>query len=168
MVWSTGSWNVDFLSSAIRRFRRLRELSASELVTLAGAAWALRLAAPLLRSRGLQDAQAALSRWAPGRRTHADRATSVARMTYLVAVASDVGPRRPNCLQRSLVLWWLLRRRGIDSEVRIGVRRSRGKEGLDFHAWVEHDGRVLNDASDIRQHFATFDRAIVPRGASFD
>lgn len=73
----------------------------------------------------------------------------------------------PNCLARSLVLWWLLQRRGIDSEIRIGVRRSRQGAGMEFHAWVEHRGAVINDAADIREHFATFDRAIVPPGARF-
>jgi hypothetical protein len=36
---------------------------------------------------------------------------------------------------------------------------------LDFHAWVEHEGVVLNDVPDVRARFATFDRAIAPTSA---
>lgn len=88
------------------------------------------------------------------------------RLAWIVEVVARRGPWPANCLQRSVVLWWFLRRRGISSEIRIGVRRrpatASGSQGLDFHAWVELDGVVLNDRSDIRGRFATFDRAIVP------
>ena len=90
------------------------------------------------------------------------------RIAWVVEAAARRGPWPANCLQRSLTLWWFLARRGIDSDLRIGVRRrpgaTRGGE-LDFHAWVEHDGVVINDSPTIRQRFATFDRAIAPKDA---
>jgi hypothetical protein len=45
------------------------------------------------------------------------------------------------CLAKALVLQWMLGRRGIASEVRIGVRRGDGP--LRAHAWVERRGQVL-------------------------
>lgn len=47
------------------------------------------------------------------------------------------------CLHRSLTLWWLLRRHGVDSDIRFGARR--GPEGLEAHAWVEWHGYALMD-----------------------
>ena len=46
-----------------------------------------------------------------------------------------------SCLTQALAGWWLLRRRGIDSELRVGVNR--GGEGLTAHAWLLVEGQVL-------------------------
>jgi hypothetical protein len=94
---------------------------------------------------------------------------AASRLAWLVDGVARRGLWKANCLQRSLVLWWLLQRRSTDAEIRIGVRRRPGTDrtdsALDFHAWVEFSNAVLNDRPDIRQVFATFDRPIVPAGA---
>lgn len=78
---------------------------------------------------------------------------------HLVAVAArQYSPRWANCLKRSLVLWYLLRRQGISSDLRIGVRREQGE--FQAHAWVEYQGRVLNDSPDIHGVFVAFEAAI--------
>lgn len=59
------------------------------------------------------------------------------------------------CLAESLTLWWLLRRRGVAADFRIGVRTITGP--LQAHAWVEHDGVVLNDVQNISEIFEPFD-----------
>jgi hypothetical protein len=41
------------------------------------------------------------------------------------------------CLSNAIALTWMLRRRGVDAAVRIGVKRAGGFEA---HAWVECDG----------------------------
>jgi hypothetical protein len=64
-----------------------------------------------------------------------------------------------NCLERSLVLWWLLRRRGIPAELRIGARKLAGR--FEAHAWVELGNVVLNDSGEEHRHFAPFDGSIV-------
>jgi hypothetical protein len=68
------------------------------------------------------------------------------------------GPATPNCLVRSTVLWWFLRRRGIDGELHIGAR----KNGTSFeaHAWVELGGQVLNDTPEVHHHYSRFDAPI--------
>ena len=71
-----------------------------------------------------------------------------------------------NCLEQSLVLWWLLRRRGIAAELRIGARKE--FERFEAHAWVEVDSAVLNDASAEHQHFVPFDGPITPLEARTD
>lgn len=70
----------------------------------------------------------------------------------LVAGRSVVGAR---CLGRSLVLWFLLRRRGVDAELVIGAEAPRGGK-LPAHAWVEVNGEPVNDALDVRERFGSF------------
>jgi Transglutaminase-like superfamily len=65
-----------------------------------------------------------------------------------------------NCLEQSLVLWWLLRRRGISAELRIGARKE--FERFEAHAWVELDSAVLNDRNAEHLHFVPFDGPISP------
>jgi len=82
------------------------------------------------------------------------RAKSVAR---IVTIAAGSGPIRATCLRRSLLLWWLLRRDGIEAIVRVGVQRGEGG-ALDAHAWVEYRGRPLNDTEDVALRFLPFER----------
>lgn len=157
------------LPRAVGRARyRLRELTADELRLFVSAPVALPLAAAALRRWGLQDVQSKLARWCPpsSRWRHVDQAAAARRITWCVLVGAAYGPWPANCLQRSVVLWWFLLRRGIESELRIGVRRS-DNGGLDFHAWIEHAGDVISDRPEVRGDYATFDRAIAPRSATF-
>jgi Transglutaminase-like superfamily len=68
------------------------------------------------------------------------------------------GPTNPNCLERSMTLWWLLRRAGVDGELHIGARKDGGR--FEAHAWVEMGGQVLNDSAEVHQHYARFDAPI--------
>jgi hypothetical protein len=90
------------------------------------------------------------------------------RAAWVVYAGSAYGPWPANCLQRSVVLWWFLRRRGLDGQLRIGVRRDPQLQKLTFHAWVEYDDVVLNDAIDVRERYVVFDRPIAPRNGSFE
>jgi len=71
-----------------------------------------------------------------------------------------------NCLEQSLVLWWLLRRRGIAAELRIGARKEFDR--FEAHAWVEVNTAVLNDTNAEHQHFVPFDGPITPLEARTD
>lgn len=59
-----------------------------------------------------------------------------------------------SCLTRSLLLDWMLRRRGVQGQLRIGVRLDQG--ALAAHAWVEVDGAPVNDRPDVGADFASF------------
>jgi len=63
-------------------------------------------------------------------------------------------PRRAECLQRSAVLTCLMRRYGLPAQMVIGTQK------LPFraHAWVELDGRVVNDKQDMPQLYAEIAR----------
>lgn len=74
-------------------------------------------------------------------------ATMVNRAARLVRIPGD-------CLTRSLLLGWLLRRRGVASQLRIGVKMNEGS--LAAHAWVEYAGIAINDQPDVGEQFAAF------------
>jgi hypothetical protein len=166
-------WRDSPFAAARTRKERLRRLRGRELLRGVQALAYLPLAAIVLDRWGLQRAQQRLARRAPTRVAHvgADGRSldEARRLAWVVDGTARRGPWKANCLQRSLVLWWFLLRRGIASEIRIGVRRRPGAPSgareLDFHAWVECQGLVLNDRSDVREVFATFDRAIAPPDA---
>ena len=71
-----------------------------------------------------------------------------------VNIAARHSPLPATCLTRSLLLGWLLRRRGVQSQLRIGVRLTQG--ALDAHAWVESEGIPVNDRPDVNAQFASF------------
>ena len=92
--------------------------------------------------------------------TEPNKARPAAEAVALVAGRSLVGAR---CLCRSLVLWFLLRRRGIDAQLVIGAQASVNGE-LPAHAWVEVSGEPVNDAPDIRERFGSFELQLPPLG----
>lgn len=63
------------------------------------------------------------------------------RLAYLVEVAARHHPFRPSCLDKSLVLYRLLRSSGVDAEFAIGTLKKNG--ALEAHAWVEYQGAII-------------------------
>jgi hypothetical protein len=81
-----------------------------------------------------------------------------AQLSMIVELAARRRLVNATCLRRSLVLWYLLRREGIDSELRIGVRKE--AEKIIGHAWVEIDGSVINDDVENIKQFTPMDLEI--------
>lgn len=81
----------------------------------------------------------------------------------MVKVAAHYTPYA-TCVHQSLVLWWLLRRQGVESELRIGVRKDHGRQ-LGGHAWVELLGQALNDDENVHQRFNPLNHPAPPVGA---
>jgi hypothetical protein len=139
---------------------KLRALGAEERRLLALCLVAIPWVVIGLRLFGFRRMRAFLGRKAGANRpartwtskTAAARARVVARIAGL---AAGRGPVRATCLRRSMLVWWLLRREGIDATVRIGVRRD-GAE-LRAHAWVEHRGTPIDEGDDPRIEFTPFD-----------
>lgn len=131
--------------SVRNNWRTFLGLSPAERHLFLTAALLLPAVALALRLVGLKRSQAALARLVPMGRPAAapGRAAAAARM---VLAASRYAPCRADCLRRSLVLWWLLRRAGFPAELRIGVRKRDGQ--LEAHAWVESGGLTLDQGTD--------------------
>jgi hypothetical protein len=73
----------------------------------------------------------------------------------MVASACGLFPLRPTCLTRSLALVYLLRRRGLPAELRIGVRKT--GEAFGAHAWVECQGESFGQR-DGGAEYSAFER----------
>jgi Transglutaminase-like superfamily len=73
----------------------------------------------------------------------------VERICSALDKACCLYPKRALCLQRSAVLIKMLRSRGLHAHMIIGAQK------LPFraHAWVELDGRILNDRLASRENF---------------
>ena len=51
------------------------------------------------------------------------------------------------CLPKSLTLHWMLRRRGIESQIKIGVNKK--PQEIFAHAWVEVDGEAVGESEQV-------------------
>ena len=142
---------------AWRRFQRLSGAERSVVLEAAGAHLATWLG---LRLIGYQAWKKLLVRLLPANNSEPDaarpeNAASARRISQLEMAAARNLPLRTNCLEQSLVLWWLLERRSIAAELRIGARKHAGH--FEAHAWVELDGKVLNELAEEHLHFVPFD-----------
>lgn len=68
------------------------------------------------------------------------------RLAFLVEVAARYQWPAPTCLAKGFAVYALLVRRGLDAALVIGARKRDGR--LEAHAWSEHLGRPLTDASE--------------------
>jgi hypothetical protein len=142
----------------LQRFRGL-ERPARELFVWASVL--LPLISLSLRLRGCAATQAFLSRFlsSPGGKDGQalNDAARVEQTVRMVRAAARYGFGRRTCLHKSLTLWWLLRRQGISSNLRLGVRKSGGK--FEAHAWIEYNGAALNDGDEPAKQYTVFDEA---------
>jgi hypothetical protein len=119
------------------------------------AAIAVPLVRTALRVVGFRRCQAALNRLTPVRVRPAAAPPvldDVTRLARLVRAAAHHGVVDRNCLTESMAIWWLLRRCGLESDIRIGVRIDDDGR-LDAHAWVEWAGTALDEHRGISHTF---------------
>jgi Transglutaminase-like superfamily len=154
------------LKNAMRTWRSYRRLSAGDRRLARETAAALLATRIGLRVGGLRRCKELLVRLAPLRTPGADvvlygqpEMEAARRVAAIQEAVSQHLPWQASCLEKSLVLWWQLGRRGIAAEMRIGARKEAGR--FEAHAWVELGNVVLNDSGDTHMHFATFDGTIL-------
>jgi hypothetical protein len=136
------------------RRQRIRALNAAQWRVVATSVVLLPLIQVMLKSRGLKRTAALLAARSDRQLGSPDRveAASMADAVSLVAGRKVVGAL---CLGRSLLLWFLLRRRGMDAELVVGTKAPVDEAWM-AHAWVELDGRPVNDVADVREHYGSF------------
>lgn len=150
--------------SATSRLAQFRRLTRSERTILFGALAILPLAAVGLRLAGLRRMQTVLARCLPrpkGCRAEADLTAQAKQVARMVSVAARHGLYRASCLPTALALQSMLRRRGIEVDLRLGVRKADGR--IEAHAWLEHQGAPLIDSPDVGERYGAFDRVIRQR-----
>lgn len=129
-----------------------RAWHACRIAWLTGCAWAGFALFDVARLAGFAHLHEWLRRRRPARpwlwRAHADD------VVWAVDEACVWYVKRAACLQRSAVATWLLRRHGWPAALVIGYRPL----PFESHAWVELDGRVVNDRPQYPRVFTVLDR----------
>jgi Transglutaminase-like superfamily len=128
-----------------------RSIALDSVLGLAATSMGLRIA-------GFQRWKTMTARLTRNKMRTTETVASVETASQIARIELAVARRLPfstNCLEQSLVLLWLLRRRGIPAELRIGARKQSNR--FEAHAWVEFKGAVLNDAGDEHLHFVPFE-----------
>lgn len=150
-----------------QRLRRFRSLSRNEQRLFFQAIALLPLLSASFRVIGFLRTQRALQvlihKGMPRQSTVEGRTILVGVTLHMVQAAAEYGIGRPTCLERSLVLWWLLGRQGIPAQMRIGARKVQGK--FEAHAWVECGGLNVGEPVEPHRHFEAFQTAF-PNGIS--
>jgi hypothetical protein len=146
-----------------RKWRRYQMRPVEERALILRASVALPLTSLGLRVFGFRRWKELIERFSSPRSTPVASQPSVQleiarRAVRAIQSAELHGPATPNCLERSVVLWWLLRRDGIVGELHIGARKTGAQ--FEAHAWVELAGQVLNDTVEVHKHYARFDAPI--------
>jgi len=141
----------------VRRFSALKRPAQSVFLR---AMLLLPLVSLSLRWRGFRATQVSLQRLlsiTKGKKGQATCPESAALTARLVNSADRHGLMPSTCLAKSLTLWWLLEKQGIEAHLRIGIRKE--NEKFEAHAWVEQGGGALNEPEEHHLHYAAFDAA---------
>jgi transglutaminase superfamily protein len=156
-----------FLKSSLpmwERLRRFRALEQPAQKLFLSAALLLPFVSLQLKIRGFVATRAMLESRLKTRELTQDNAgieARTARTVRMVLAAKRYAWGKASCLEESIVLWYLLGRQGIESALRIGIRKDDGK--FDAHAWVERDGVALNQPDAHHEHYAAFDAEFTSR-----
>ena len=136
-------------------FQRFRSLDSKAQVIFGRAVALLPWVMVSLRLRGFKSTQASLQKKLTPASPEEGTGAIVETVCRMVKAAGYYGFARPNCLEESLVLWYLLRRQYIPAALRIGVRKTQG--AFEAHAWVEYQGAPLNHGEWTHPHYAAFE-----------
>ena len=136
----------------MRRLKKALQLPPSELWVLAQAAVYMPAVRLALRFVSVARLNAMATRSRLPSATIDATPKDIAR---LVSIAADHGIYQARCLEKSLVLRWLLARRGIHAQLAFGAYKAEG--AMQAHAWVEIDGVPLNEDDGAHLDFARFE-----------
>ena len=139
------------------RLRRFRKLPAPARRIFLRAAALLPLVALRLRLQGFQVTKDRLqAATGTNLENNSDGAAEQAQLTAkMVRAAARHGIGSPSCLEESLVLLHLLNAQGIAARLRIGVKKNIPQ--FEAHAWIEFDGKPLNESEALHDHYAPFE-----------
>lgn len=136
-----------FLSSPVRRWLQWRSLHSRDrraLFFFAAMLPAVDASLRLLGYRRTCRLLDAFSRHDVYRHPNRDESEHAERLAQLALVAGRRGAVHASCLRQALALNFLLRKKGLASEVRLGIAPPDGN-GFNAHAWVELDGIALGE-----------------------
>lgn len=139
----------------IRKLNSFLNLSFKEQSLLIQALILLPLVHLSLKLKGMKYTQAILTRLS----SSVDNKNEKKENLYIVIITAKMVKIASKyqicatCLRRSLVLWFLLKKQGINSKLCIGVRQEKGQ--FEAHAWVEFKGIPINENENLKEMFVT-------------
>jgi Transglutaminase-like superfamily len=149
------------MPSVSHKWRRFYQLSGYERGALIEGAAGLVATWACLRLAGFRRWNALLE-WLSPSAAMINQPVTALECAQIVARMEAAAARnllfRPTCLERSVVLCWLLRRRGIPAELRIGARQD--QQRFSAHAWVQCLDAIFDDSGETHLHFVPFDGPI--------
>ena len=107
----------------------------------------------LLKIRGFESLIRKVEHWPTAEPRTTDLETC-RRVRAMVDRAQVYYPKKAMCLQHSAVVTCLLRRRGVPAEMILAAQEFPPKA----HAWVEVDGRVVNDLTAVQKIYRVMRR----------
>ena len=140
-----------------RKLTRFMALPSADRGVFVSAAALMPLFRLAIRYPGL----ARFMNWIEGRTRCEPTRLALPEVRALARLVNQAGAHSPggaNCLTRSLLLKWLLLRRGVECQLRIGVRTT-GKV-LEAHAWIDYEGEPINDRPENCAAFTAFEKPI--------
>jgi hypothetical protein len=157
------------VSAVIAPYRRISSVGWSDLGLLVEAASLMMLVSVGLRLLRFPTLRRILDAGAGSHARGAARACpaqTIARVRWAIATAGRL-PIGATCLVEALAADLLVRRRGVISVVRIGVRvGANASTPLEAHAWVECDGKAIVGELHDLHHFTVLTAQIPDAGAS--
>ncbi len=143
---------------ASNRLKKIQTLTRREWAILLSSLLLLPVVSLSLKLRGFKKTQTFLSNSIPAKNKRPlleNEKLEIAQYTArMVSIAAHNGLYKASCLERSLVAWWLLQRKGIHTELKIGVNKK--TKSFAAHAWLEYPGHALAEKTDINDSFSAF------------
>lgn len=132
----------------LQRFRKWQALPMAEQKVLLLMMLVMPVLELALRQFGFRRTRRWIEGWTARRVSLSDiksDAICAERLAQLSAIAGNHGLIRATCLRQALLSYGILRWRGLDPELVIGVQRTCATP--DMHAWVILDGLALGQSS---------------------
>jgi len=139
------------LNSLRHKLQAAGQLSPTDWLVLAEAWWALLGFQLVLRWMPFNRLEAFTRPAAGNSRVIPDALAWAWRRQKLVSMAARLHLVRMTCLPRALVLRWMISRRGIPAQLRLGMSKS--SRGMFAHAWVEMQAEMIGEPQDIAERF---------------
>jgi Transglutaminase-like superfamily len=145
----------------MQRFRRFRRLSGFDRQIVLEAAASLLISWLAVRLLGFRICRAAFEETGGAARNskgvEANTLSIARRIAHLEAVTAANLFLRTSCLEQSIVLCRMLRRRGMNAGLRIGARKEANR--FEAHAWVEMEGNIVDGGGTEHLHFVPFEHS---------
>jgi hypothetical protein len=149
-------------------WRTFSRLTTAERLVALEAALGLAATWVALRTVGFRRWKRVLESLAIRKKTNAPAAEVSTREIANVVRMEEAAARNlffdTNCLEQSLVLWWLLQKRGVAADLLIGARKDANR--FEAHAWVEFAGAALNSTGEGHLHFVPFEEQVTWMGTN--